>query len=90
MDQRSWSEGPRIHNFSLLRRSDIPPRAIRTGAKVVNEDERVAMGRMHAPSPRPGTSNAARGSTNVRRGMTTGWLVSVFPATVTDGGRQAF
>jgi hypothetical protein len=48
--------------FLLLRRSDISLRAIRRGAKVVNEDERVAMGRIHAPSLRPGTSNAARGS----------------------------
>ena len=28
--------------------------------------------------------------TNVRRGMTTGGLVPVFPATIMDGGRQAF
>src|ERR1700740_2056252 len=28
-------------------------RAIRRGAKVVNDDQRVAMGRMHAPSLRP-------------------------------------
>lgn len=28
--------------------------------------------------------------TNVRRGMTTGGLVPVFPATIMDGGGQAF
>ena len=48
------------------------------------------MGRMYAPSLRPGTSDAARGSDQCAPGHDDRRAVPVFPATIMDGGGQAF